>query len=129
MDFIKELELRGLVKDVTDYESLKERLKTPVTLYCGFDPTAESLHIGHLQQILILKRYQDAGHRVIALCGGGTGMIGDPRPTAERQLQSLEVIESNVEAIKNQLSRFLDFSPERAILENNYNWQIGRAHV
>ncbi len=122
MDFLQELELRGLIKDVTDYDNFKIRLQKPLTLYCGFDPTADSLHIGHLQQILILKRYQEAGHRVIALCGGGTGMIGDPRPTSERQLQSLETINENVIALKKQLSRFLDFSHDRAILENNYNW-------
>ncbi|MBQ1826732.1 MAG: tyrosine--tRNA ligase, partial [Erysipelotrichaceae bacterium] len=84
MTFLEELQWRGLVKDVTDIDALKERLKTPVTIYCGFDPTADSLHVGHLQQIVLLRRYQLAGHKPIALCGGFTGMIGDPRPTTER---------------------------------------------
>lgn len=122
MDLLAELQARGLIKDVTDYEGLKKRLETSLTLYCGFDPTADSLHIGHLQQVLILKRYQQAGHRVIALCGGGTGMIGDPRPTSERQLQSLSVIQENVQALKKQLSLFLDFSADQALLANNYDW-------
>ena len=70
MDFLEELQWRGLVKDVTDYEGLKEKLKQPVVCYCGFDPTADSLHVGHFQQIMLLRRYQLAGHTPIALCGG-----------------------------------------------------------
>ena len=84
MDFIAELQWRNLVKDVNDIDALVERLKTPITLYCGFDPTADSLHIGHLQQLLLLKRFLNQGHHPIALIGGATGMIGDPRPTSER---------------------------------------------
>lgn len=123
MEFIDELIWRGLVKDVTDLDGLRERLKTPATVYCGFDPTADSLHVGHMQQIMLLKRYQEAGHRVIALCGGATGMIGDPRPTSERQMQSLDVIKENVEALKEQLSRFLDLTHnEKGVLLNNYDW-------
>ncbi|NLC55192.1 MAG: tyrosine--tRNA ligase [Erysipelothrix sp.] len=123
MEFIDELIWRGLVKDVTDLEGLKERLKTPATVYCGFDPTADSLHVGHMQQIMLLKRYQDVGHRVIALLGGATGMIGDPRPTKERQMQSLDVIEDNVVAIREQLSRFIDLSDkDKGVLLNNYDW-------
>ncbi|MEF9968564.1 MAG: tyrosine--tRNA ligase, partial [Longicatena sp.] len=76
MNFLEELKWRGLVKDCTDLLGLEEKLKEPVTAYCGFDPTADSLHVGHLQQIMLLRRYQNAGHRPIALCGGGTGMIG-----------------------------------------------------
>ena len=123
MRFLEELKWRGLIKDVTDIEALEKRLEAPITCYCGFDPTADSLHIGHLQQVLLLRRYQMAGHRVIALCGGATGMIGDPRPTSERQLLSLEQLEYNVECLKKQLSVFLDFSDSnKAILENNYKW-------
>ena len=123
MNFIEELQWRGLVKDVTDLEGLKERLKNPATCYCGFDPTADSLHVGHLQQILLLRRYQKAGHRPIALCGGATGMIGDPRPTTERKLLTLEEVQHNAECIKKQLSWFLDFNSENAaVVENNYNW-------
>ena len=122
MNFFDELNWRGLIKDCTDVEGLKERLKTPVTCYCGIDPTADSLHIGHLQQVLLLRRYQQAGHRVIALCGGATGMIGDPRPTTERSLISLEDVAHNVECIKKQLSSILDFSDDKALLLNNHDW-------
>lgn len=123
MDFIDELKWRGLVKDCTDYDSLTERLKTPMTVYCGFDPTADSLHVGHLQQILLLRRYQKAGHTPIALCGGFTGMIGDPRPTTERKLLSHEEVLHNAECIKEQLAKFLDFTGDNAaIMENNNNW-------
>lgn len=123
MDFLEELQWRGLVKDVTDLEGLKETLKNPVTIYCGFDPTADSLHVGHLQQIILLRRYQKAGHRPIALCGGFTGMIGDPRPTTERKLLTHEEVLHNADCIKNQLAMFLSFEGDNAaIMENNNNW-------
>lgn len=123
MEFIEELKWRGLVKDVTDYEGLVEALKSPVTVYCGFDPTADSLHVGHLQQIILLRRYQDAGHTPIALCGGFTGMIGDPRPTTERKLLTHEEVLHNAECIKEQLAKFLKFEGDNsAIMENNNNW-------
>ena len=123
MDFIEELEWRGLVKDVTDLDGLRETLKTQTTIYCGFDPTADSLHVGHLQQILLLKRYQMAGHKPIALCGGFTGMIGDPRPTTERKLLTLEEVTHNAACIKEQIAHFLFFEGDNAaIMENNYNW-------
>ena len=123
MDFIEELEWRGLVKDVTDLDGLRETLKTQTTIYCGFDPTADSLHVGHLQQILLLKRYQMAGHKPIALCGGFTGMIGDPRPTTERKLLTLEEVTHNAACIKEQIAHFLSFEGDNAaIMENNYNW-------
>ncbi len=123
MNFIEELQWRGLVKDVTDIEGLKERLEKPATVYCGFDPTADSLHVGHMQQIMLLRRYQEQGHRVIALCGGATGMIGDPRPSTEREMQSLDVIRENVKSIEKQLSRFIDISDEsRGVILNNYDW-------
>lgn len=123
MDLLKDLEWRNLLKDATDLEALQVRIKEPMTVYCGFDPTASSLHVGHLQQILLLKRYQLAGHRPIALIGGATGMIGDPRPTTERSLQTLEQVAENVEALKTQLSTFLDFEQENgALLLNNFDW-------
>lgn len=123
MQFIDELKWRGLVKDVTDLDGLTERLKTPATVYCGFDPTADSLHVGHMQQIMLLKRYQEQGHRVIALCGGATGMIGDPRPTTERTMQSLDVIEQNVVALEKQLSKFINLEdPEKGVIMNNHDW-------
>lgn len=123
MDFIEELKWRGLVKDVTDYDGLVETLKNPTTVYCGFDPTADSLHVGHLQQIILLRRYQNAGHTPIALCGGFTGMIGDPRPTTERKLLTHEEVLHNAECIREQLAKFLKFDGENAaIMENNNNW-------
>ena len=123
MTLFEDLQWRGLIKDVTDEESLKERLNSPITCYCGFDPTADSLHIGHLQQILLLKRYQSYGHRPIALCGGATGMIGDPRMTSERKLLTLEQVKENAVCIQKQLAHFLDFEGENgAIMQNNYDW-------
>ena len=123
MNFIEELQWRGLVKDCTDPEGLAEQLKKQTTIYCGFDPTADSLHVGHLQQILLLRRYQLAGHQPIALCGGFTGMIGDPRPTTERKLLTHEEVMHNAECIREQLAHFLSFEGENAaIMENNNNW-------
>ena len=123
MSFIEELKWRGLVKDCTDYDALCERLEKPATIYCGFDPTADSLHVGHLQQIILLRRYQYEGHKPIALCGGFTGMIGDPRPTTERKLLTHDEVLHNAECIKEQLSKFLSFDGENAaIMENNNNW-------
>ncbi|SJZ87056.1 tyrosine--tRNA ligase [Anaerorhabdus furcosa] len=122
MNFLEELKWRGLVKDCTDLQGLEEKLKQPVTAYCGFDPTADSLHVGHLQQIMLLRRYQNAGHRPIALCGGGTGMIGDPRPTTERKLLTVDELNYNVDCLKKQLAHFIDFESGKAVLLNNYDW-------
>ncbi|MBR2990369.1 MAG: tyrosine--tRNA ligase [Solobacterium sp.] len=123
MEFLEELQWRGLVKDVTDLEGLRERMKTSMMLYCGFDPTADSLHVGHLQQILLLRRWQMAGHTPVALCGGGTGMIGDPRPTTERKLLTIEETQHNAECIKEQLAKFLSFEGKNAaVMTNNYEW-------
>lgn len=122
MDFLDELAWRGLLKDATNIEGLRERLKKPIVLYCGFDPTAKSLHVGHLQQLILLKRYQREGHHPIALLGGGTGMIGDPRPTTERQLLSDETLQNNLDSIAVQVRRILssDDNPVRVI--NNRDW-------
>lgn len=122
MNFIEELKWRDLVKDVTDLESLTERLKTPITLYCGFDPTATSLHIGHLQQLILLKRYQKEGHQPLALIGGGTGMIGDPRPTTERQLLNDEQVKENVAGLKSQIEHILSSDNNPIQIVNNYEW-------
>jgi len=122
MNFIEELKWRDLVKDVTDLESLTERLKTPITLYCGFDPTASSLHIGHLQQLILLKRYQKEGHQPLALIGGGTGMIGDPRPTTERQLLNDEQVKENVAGLKSQIEHILSSDNNPVQIVNNYDW-------
>ncbi len=122
MNFIEELKWRDLLKDVTNLDNLIERLKTPISLYCGFDPTADSLHIGHLQQLVLLKRYQNQGHHPIALLGGGTGMIGDPRPTTERQLLSDEDLLKNVEGIGHQIKTILESDNNPVQIVNNHTW-------
>ncbi|MEL3958274.1 tyrosine--tRNA ligase [Caldifermentibacillus hisashii] len=126
MDLLEDLQYRGLINQITDEEGLKKLLaEESVKLYCGFDPTADSLHIGHLLPILILRRFQLAGHKPIALVGGATGLIGDPSgKKAERTLNAKETVENWVESIKGQLSRFLDFDSKEnpATMANNYDW-------
>ncbi len=111
MSILQELDWRGLVADCTDRVELARRTSAgPVTLYCGFDPTADSLHVGHLMGQVMLRRFQLAGHHPIPLAGGATGQIGDPSgKTSERQLLTREQINHNVDCIKRQLSRILDF--------------------
>ncbi len=126
MNIIDELEWRGLFADCTDRAALTERLaKGPIALYCGFDPTADSLHVGNLVPLLALRRFQMFGHHPIALAGGATGMVGDPSgKSSERNLQTPEQVEHNIAAIKGQLSRFLDFNAPAnpARLVNNADW-------
>ena len=126
MTIIEDLQWRGLLADCTDLEALTKRLSEgPVTLYCGFDPTGDSLHVGHLVPQLTLRRFQLAGHHAITLAGGATGMVGDPSgKSAERNLLTPEQLAHNVSAIKIQLSRLLDFSTPRnpAVLVNNADW-------
>ncbi|KIA79749.1 tyrosyl-tRNA synthetase, partial [Chromobacterium piscinae] len=122
---LQDLEARGLIAQTTDMAALQELLnKESVTLYCGFDPTADSLHIGSLVPILMLKRFQRAGHRPVALVGGATGMIGDPSFKAtERKLNTPDVIESWVEKIRKQVEPFLSFEGDNAaLMANNYDW-------
>ena len=116
-----ELSRRNLISTSTDEAALKKTLGAgPVTYYCGFDPTAPSLHIGHLVQILTMRRLQEAGHRPLALVGGATGLIGDPRPTAERVLNSPEVVAGWVDELRTQIEPFLDFTgPNAATIVNN----------
>lgn len=126
VDILQDLNNRGLIQQTTDFEGLEQQLKEEqVTLYCGFDPTADSLHIGHLLPITILKRFQQAGHRPIALIGGGTGMIGDPSGrTSERTLNDEQVVHGYAEGIRNQLAGILNFDAEEnaAIARNNHDW-------
>ena len=127
---LEDLTLRGLLQDSTDQAALQERLEQgPITLYCGFDPTADSLHLGHLVPLLTLRRFQDAGHRPIALAGGATGMVGDPSGRSEeRNLLDQNERSSNVAAVAAQLESFLSFDAEAkkkgiaALLVDNREW-------
>lgn len=124
-NFVEELKWRGMIQDIMP--GTEEKLmEGPAAAYVGIDPTADSLHIGHLVSIMILKHFQECGHKPIALVGGATGMIGDPSmKSQERNLLDEETLNHNVECIKKQLSRFLDFdseAPNKAELVNNYDW-------
>ena len=125
-DIIAELSWRGLINQTTDDANLPRLLmEKPRTLYVGFDPTADSLHVGHLVALMVLRRFQQAGHRPIALVGGATGMIGDPSgKSEERNLLSLDALQANIAGMEPQLRRFLDFDcgPNSAVLVNNYDW-------
>lgn len=125
MNFIKELEWRGMIHNMMPGTE-EELMKGSTSGYVGIDPTADSLHIGHLVGVMMLRHFQQAGHRPIALVGGATGMIGDPSlKSAERQLLDEETLRHNQECIKKQLSKFLDFesdAPNAAVLVNNYDW-------
>ena len=129
LDIISDLENRELVSQLAGGDELKDHLSSGSrTVYCGFDPTAESLHVGSVVPLLVLKRFQMAGHKPVALVGGATGLIGDPSfKTDERQLNSNEVVEQWVERLKPQLSQFLDFDcgENSAVLVNNLDWTQG----
>lgn len=131
-NLITQLQERGLIAQVTDEAALVERLEQgPIALYCGFDPTADSLHLGHLVPLLCLKRFQLAGHKPVALVGGATGLIGDPSFKAtERKLNTQDTVHEWVEKIRKQVSPFLDFNSgeNSAELANNYDW-FGRMDV
>jgi len=120
LDILKE---RGFIAQMTFEDELYEQLKEPTTFYVGFDPTADSLHIGHYIPIMAMAHMQRAGHKPIALMGGGTAMIGDPSgKTDMRKMLTVETIDRNVECIKKQMSRFLDFSDQKALIVNNGDW-------
>jgi tyrosyl-tRNA synthetase len=133
MNIDEELEWRGLVADCTEKDLLIKRLGAgPVTLYCGFDPTADSLHVGSLVPLLALRRFQDAGHHAIAVAGGATGSIGDPSgKTQERQLLTREVLNANIASVKEQLRRLLDFDAKTnpARLVDNASWTAGVSYL
>lgn len=122
MKLLDELKWRGLYKDITNKEGLEKRLESPITLYCGFDPTATSLHVGHLQQLILLKRYQNRGHFPIALIGGATGMIGDPRPTTERSMLDDAALQANINGISAQIKRILEADANPVKTVNNRDW-------
>ncbi|ACZ30367.1 tyrosyl-tRNA synthetase [Xylanimonas cellulosilytica DSM 15894] len=123
-DVLDELQWRGLVAQTTDEAALRSALaEGPITYYCGFDPTAPSLHHGHLVQLVVLRHLQLAGHRAVALVGGATGLIGDPRQSGERVLNTKETVADWTERLKAQVSRFLDFEGDNpALLVNNLDW-------
>ncbi len=125
MNLLEELQWRGIIYQQTDEDGISEVLdKEKISLYCGIDPTADSMHIGHLLPFLTLRRFQREGHRPIVLVGGATGLIGDPSgKKEERKLQTLETVEYNVKSIKQQLEQIFDFEGENgAIMTNNYDW-------
>ena len=123
---LKDLQARQLIAQTTAVEELDAHLsEQPRVLYCGFDPTADSLHLGHLVPLLVLKRFQEAGHKPIALVGGATGLIGDPSfKAAERQLNTPDVVAGWVDKIKGQVSQFIDFDcgENSALVVNNLDW-------
>ena len=119
MTFFEELKWRGLVKDISSPD-LEEKLNNEsLTFYWGTDPTADSLHLGHYSSLVTAKRLMLHGHKPILLVGGATGLIGDPRPTAEREIISKETVEKNIEGLKRQVTRLLD---NKAEVVNNYDW-------
>ncbi|MCK7675489.1 tyrosine--tRNA ligase [Corynebacterium pygosceleis] len=123
MNIIDELSWRGLINQSTDLDKLREETDSPISLYCGFDPTGPSLHAGHLVPLLLLRRFQRAGHRPVALAGGATGMIGDPRDVGERSMLTEDAVAGNLERIQKQLARFIDFEGENAaVMVNNAEW-------
>ncbi|GHH55145.1 tyrosine--tRNA ligase [Streptomyces candidus] len=133
-DIVDELKWRGLFAQSTDEDALRKALADgPVTFYCGFDPTAASLHVGHLVQVLTMRRLQQAGLRPLALVGGATGQIGDPRPTAERTLNDPETIREWVDRLRSQIEPFLDFDGSRsahpATMVNNLDWTGGMSAI
>lgn len=123
-NIIDELNWRGLIKDYSNEQEVRELLSKPTTIYCGFDPSAISMHVGNFVMISLLMRFQRAGHRVIAVVGGATGMIGDPSgKSKERNLLDSDSLSKNTEAIKSQLSRFIDLDdPSKGMILNNYDW-------
>lgn len=128
---LDELAWRGLLAQTTDEQALREALSAgPVTVYCGFDPTAPSLHHGNLVQLILLSHLQRAGHRVVALVGGATGMIGDPRMSGERVLNAPETVAAWADRLRSQISQILDFDGENpAIMVNNLDWTAGLSAI
>ncbi len=123
-NIVDELKYRGLIKDFSNEDEVRKLLDTPQTIYCGFDPSASSMHLGNFVMISMLMRLQKAGHRIIAVVGGATGMIGDPSgKSKERNFLDKDALNNNTQCIKNQLERFIDLTdPKKGIILNNYDW-------
>ena len=129
-DVLDIFQKRGFIDNVTDVTGIREKLKSHVTCYIGFDPTAKSLHVGSLVPIMSLAFMQRECHRPIALIGGGTGLIGDPSGKTEmRRILTREEIDQNAQALQDQLSRFIDFREDRALLLNNASWLVSLNYV
>ena len=131
MKIYEELKARGLIAQVTDEEEIRELINEgKATFYIGFDPTADSLHVGHFMALCLMKRLQEAGNKPIALIGGATGMIGDPSGRSDmRTMMTKETIDHNCECFKKQMSRFIDFSEGKAMLVNNADWLSGLNYI
>ena len=131
MQIYEELVARGLIAQVTDEAKVKELINSgKATFYIGFDPTADSLHVGHFMALCLMKRLQMAGNKPIALIGGGTAMIGDPSGRTDmRQMMTVETINHNIECFKKQMARFIDFSDGKAMLVNNADWLLNLNYV
>ena len=131
MTIFDELKARGLVAQVTDEEEIKELINNgKATFYIGFDPTADSLHVGHFMALMLMRRMQKAGNRPIALIGGGTGMVGDPSGRSDmRTMMTVETIQHNCECFKKQMSKFIDFSEGKALMLNNADWLLKLNYV
>ena len=131
MQIYEELQARGLIAQVTDEERIRDLVNNgKAVFYIGFDPTADSLHVGHFMALCLMKRLQMAGNKPIALLGGGTGMIGDPSgKTDMRKMLTKEQIEHNIAAFKVQMSRFIDFSDGKALMVNNADWLLDLNYV
>lgn len=131
MEIYEELKARGLIAQVTNEDEIRELVNAgKATFYIGFDPTADSLHVGHFMALCLMKRLQMAGNKPIALVGGGTGMIGDPSGRTDmRQMMTKETIQHNVDCFKKQMSRFIDFSEGKALLVNNADWLLDLNYV
>ena len=131
MELFEELHARGLIAQVTDEDEIKELINQgKATFYIGFDPTADSLHVGHFMALCLMKRLQMGGNKPIALVGGGTGMIGDPTGRSDmRQMMTKEVIDHNCECFKKLMSRFIDFSDGKALMVNNADWLLNLNYV
>lgn len=131
MKIYEELQARGLIAQVTDEEEIKELINNGKAIfYIGFDPTADSLHVGHFMALCLMKRLQMAGNKPIALIGGGTGMIGDPSGRTDmRQMMTVETIQHNCECFKKQMSKFIDFSEGKALMVNNADWLMDLNYI
>ena len=131
MQIYEELVARGLIAQVTDEKEIRELINNgKATFYIGFDPTADSLHVGHFMALCLMKRLQMAGNKPIALLGGGTGMIGDPSGRTDmRQMMTVETIQHNCDCFKKQMSRFIDFSEGKALMVNNAEWLMDLNYI